>query len=261
MRTFAEKQKTTQPTTSAKSPAVSRAHVGQHHDPNSVLNLQRTMGNQALLRSLQSNAEERNAVLTSTATLQFGHDFARIPVNPHKAGALQSSVECLYSPLELPSGLPRPWEPRRRATWRTGVLTKRWSRATVLRRQHPACPCRVLRPSRPLRPRANATWMPARSMHRPAPYRSRTRAEGSVRRSSWPRSSAPRLLRYRPESPPAVRCASTSNGIMPFTRGAAAHHTAGSPHRRPPIHGTRTETKATSGMDTAPAHIATRSRV
>jgi hypothetical protein len=92
MRTFAEKPKTTQPTTSAKSSAVSRAHVGQHHDPNSILNLQRTMGNQALLRFLQSNGEERNTILASTVSLQFGHDFARIPVNPHKADALQTKL-------------------------------------------------------------------------------------------------------------------------------------------------------------------------
>src|SRR5262245_16168961 len=72
MRTFAEKPKRKQPTTSAKSSAVSRAHVGQHHDPNSILNLQRTMGNQALLRLLESNGEERNTVLTSTVSLQFG---------------------------------------------------------------------------------------------------------------------------------------------------------------------------------------------
>ena len=52
MRTFAEKPKTTQPTTSAKSTALSRAHFGQGRDPNSILNLQRTIGNQAVQEAL-----------------------------------------------------------------------------------------------------------------------------------------------------------------------------------------------------------------
>jgi hypothetical protein len=77
---------------SAKPSIVSRAHVGQDHDPNSILKLQRTMGNQALLRLLLSNAEERNAVLTSTASPHFGHGFAWIPVSPPKAGALQTKL-------------------------------------------------------------------------------------------------------------------------------------------------------------------------
>jgi len=75
MRTFAEKSKTTQPAASPKSSTVSRAHVG--HDPNSILTLQRTMANQALLRLLQSNAEEHDAVLT---------------VSPRKTGALQPKL-------------------------------------------------------------------------------------------------------------------------------------------------------------------------
>ena len=90
MRTFAQRPKTTQPTASAKASTVSRAHVGQAHDPNSILNLQRTIGNQAVLRLLQSNAEERNAVLAGTELPHFAHDFARIPVGPPKAGALQT---------------------------------------------------------------------------------------------------------------------------------------------------------------------------
>jgi hypothetical protein len=91
MRTFSQKPKTTQPATSTKSSTLSRAHIGQGHDPNSILNLQHTMGNQALLRLLHSDAEERNAVLI-TALPSFGHDFAGIPVGPPKAGALQTKL-------------------------------------------------------------------------------------------------------------------------------------------------------------------------
>lgn len=79
MQTFLQKPKTTQPTTSTKSSTLSRAHVKQGHNPKSILNL-------------QSNAEECNAVLTSTALPHFGHDFARIPVSPPKAGALQTKL-------------------------------------------------------------------------------------------------------------------------------------------------------------------------
>jgi hypothetical protein len=92
MRTFAEKPKATQPTKASKSSSVGRSHVRQAHDPSSILNLQRTIGNQAVLRLLQSNAEERNALLTGTALPHRGHDFARIPISPPKAGALQTKL-------------------------------------------------------------------------------------------------------------------------------------------------------------------------
>ncbi|WP_448873803.1 eCIS core domain-containing protein [Desulfobulbus propionicus] len=39
---------------------------------------------------LQSNAEERNTILTGITSPHFGHDFARIPLCPPKAGALQT---------------------------------------------------------------------------------------------------------------------------------------------------------------------------
>lgn len=92
MRTFAQKPRTTQPATSAKTSTVIQDHVGQGRDPNSILNLQRTIGNQALLRLLQSNAEERNALLTGTTSPHFGHDFSRIPVPAPKAGAMQKKL-------------------------------------------------------------------------------------------------------------------------------------------------------------------------
>jgi hypothetical protein len=57
MRTFAQKPKAAQQTTSAKSTIPGRAHFGQSHEVRSVLHLQRTIGNQAVQRLLQSNAE------------------------------------------------------------------------------------------------------------------------------------------------------------------------------------------------------------
>ncbi len=92
MRTFSPKPKTTQPTTSTKSSTLIQAHIRQGHDPNSILNLQRSIGNQAVMRLLRSNAEERNAVLPGTAWPDFGHDLARNPVSPPKAGAPQTKL-------------------------------------------------------------------------------------------------------------------------------------------------------------------------
>jgi uncharacterized protein DUF4157 len=92
MRTFSQKPKTTQPTTPARSSTLSRAHLGQGQDPHSILNLQRTMGNQTPLRLLQGNAEESNPLLIGAALPRLGHDFARIPVSLPKAGAFQTKL-------------------------------------------------------------------------------------------------------------------------------------------------------------------------
>src|SRR5918999_1312641 len=92
MRTFAQKPKATQQTTSAKSTIPGRAHFGQSHEVNPILHLQRTIGNQAVQRMLQTNAEELKAGLTGTASLRFGHDFSRIPIHPPAAGAIQTKL-------------------------------------------------------------------------------------------------------------------------------------------------------------------------
>jgi len=59
---------------------------------NSILHLQGTIGNQAVLRLLQANAEERQAGLTGTAPSRFGHDFSQIPLHPPAAGAIQTKL-------------------------------------------------------------------------------------------------------------------------------------------------------------------------
>jgi len=92
MRTFAQKPQTTHRTASTKALTVSRAHVAQAHDPKSILKLQRTIGNQAVLRLFQGYAEERNALLTGTELPHLGRDCARIPIGPPKAGALQTKL-------------------------------------------------------------------------------------------------------------------------------------------------------------------------
>jgi hypothetical protein len=92
MRTFVQKSKATQQTTSAKSTIPGGAHFGQSREVNSILHLQGTIGNQAVLRLLQANAEELKAGLTGTAPPQFGHDFSRIPTHPPAVGAIQTKL-------------------------------------------------------------------------------------------------------------------------------------------------------------------------
>jgi Domain of unknown function (DUF4157) len=92
MRTFAQQPKAAQQTTSAKPTIPVRAHFGQSHEVNSILHLQRTIGNHAVQRLLQNNAEERNAVLLSAASPHFGHDFSQILVGPPTAGAIQTKL-------------------------------------------------------------------------------------------------------------------------------------------------------------------------
>ena len=80
MRTFAQKPKATQQTTSAKSSIPGRAHFGQSREVNSILHLQRTIGNQAVQRLLEANTGDVEGDSTTTKIARFGHDFSRIPV-------------------------------------------------------------------------------------------------------------------------------------------------------------------------------------
>jgi hypothetical protein len=92
MRTFAQKPKTTQPTTPAKSTTPGRARFRQSREVNSILHLQRTVGNQAVQRMLQTNVEEFKAGLTGTESPRFGHDFSRIPMHSPAAAAIQTKL-------------------------------------------------------------------------------------------------------------------------------------------------------------------------
>ena len=92
MRTFAQKPKAPQQATPAKSTVPGRAHFRQSHEVNSILHLQRTIGNQAVQRLLQANAEELKAGLTGTAPPRFWNDFSRIPIHPPAAGTIQTKL-------------------------------------------------------------------------------------------------------------------------------------------------------------------------
>jgi hypothetical protein len=86
MRTFTEKS-TTQPTASTKSSTHGRTRVGRSHYPNSILSLERTIGNQAASGLLQANTASPEGQLTTTISAHYGHVFRRIPVTPPRAGS------------------------------------------------------------------------------------------------------------------------------------------------------------------------------
>ncbi|MCB0166981.1 MAG: DUF4157 domain-containing protein [Anaerolineae bacterium] len=84
--------KATQPAPSPKASVQTLPHVGHSHEEDSILQLQHTVGNQAVQKLLRSKAEERNAVLSGTNSPHFGHDFSRIPVNPPTVGGHQMKL-------------------------------------------------------------------------------------------------------------------------------------------------------------------------
>jgi hypothetical protein len=89
MRIFAEKPKTTQQTTSAKSTLAGRTHFGQSHEVDTILHLQRTIGNQAVQRLLEANTRDVKGESGTTGIVRFGHDFSRIPVHATTPIAVQ----------------------------------------------------------------------------------------------------------------------------------------------------------------------------
>ena len=69
MRTFAQRQKQTQKPASS-SPALSHTATPAPHRPDLILHLQRTIGNHAVQRLLQTHAEERKSGLTDTSRIE-----------------------------------------------------------------------------------------------------------------------------------------------------------------------------------------------
>ena len=92
MLAFATKQRATRQTPSAKPTVPSRTHVEQSHEANSILHLQRTLGNQAAKRMLPTIAEELEVGMASTTSPRFAHNFSRIPVHPPAMGAIQTKL-------------------------------------------------------------------------------------------------------------------------------------------------------------------------
>src|SRR6266446_6222762 len=92
MRTFSQKQIQPQNPVSSSFARSSMATPGPAHREHPILRLQRTIGNQAVQRILQTNAEELKAGLTGTASPRLEHDLSRIPVHPPAAAAIQTKL-------------------------------------------------------------------------------------------------------------------------------------------------------------------------
>src|SRR5262245_25936083 len=92
MRTFAQKPKAPQQAIPAKPTILGRAHFGHSHEVNSLLHLQRTIGNQPVQRLVQANFEELSTGSATTASTRFTQDFSRIPIHPPAAGAIQTKL-------------------------------------------------------------------------------------------------------------------------------------------------------------------------
>jgi GNAT superfamily N-acetyltransferase len=91
MRTFADKSKSTQQATPTRSAIPSRLHYGQPLAARSILALQRTLGEQATQRLLQTHGEETDARTTAMVS-GFGHNFSQTPVHAADAGTIQAKL-------------------------------------------------------------------------------------------------------------------------------------------------------------------------
>lgn len=92
MRTFAQKQKVSKQTASAKSTISDRVDFGQSREANSILHLQRTIGNQAMQSLPQAGPDGFEAFSDAVAPGSFGHDFYRIPVHAKAAVKIQPKL-------------------------------------------------------------------------------------------------------------------------------------------------------------------------
>ena len=90
MRTFAQKQNLSQNTVSSSLARPHRATPRQAHHEHPIFHLQRTIGNQAVLRMLQAHTEELDVGLTAAASPRFGHDFSQVPLHSPATGAIQT---------------------------------------------------------------------------------------------------------------------------------------------------------------------------
>ena len=92
MRTFTQKAKPTQQTMSPKTTVPGRVHFGQSREVNSILHLQRTIGNQAVQRLLEGNMGNGKEDSTTTGIPRLGHDFSQIPIHSSAPVGIQPKL-------------------------------------------------------------------------------------------------------------------------------------------------------------------------
>ena len=88
----AQKQNQPQKRVSSSLARSNTATSGPTLHSHPILHLQGTIGNQAVLRMLQADAEEPEAGLTETASPRFGHDFSGILIHLPTTGAIQTKL-------------------------------------------------------------------------------------------------------------------------------------------------------------------------
>jgi hypothetical protein len=91
MRTFVQKPKPPQQATPAKSTIPGRAILGLRHHVNSILHLQRTIGNQAVHQPLEANTRNVKGDTVSDNS-SVGHDFSGIPVYANAHAEIQPNL-------------------------------------------------------------------------------------------------------------------------------------------------------------------------
>jgi len=92
MRSFTQKQNQPQQRASFNKTGSGTVASAESHQVHPILNLQRTIGNQAVQRMLQPHAEKLEVGSTSTAVSRFAHDFSRILVHAPVTGAIQTKL-------------------------------------------------------------------------------------------------------------------------------------------------------------------------
>ena len=92
MRTFAQKRKPTHETKSAGSARIGRIVSGRTREANSILDLQRTIGNQAMQRLLQTQSNDLEVGFGPQAAVRFAHDFSLISLHPKSAVKIQAKL-------------------------------------------------------------------------------------------------------------------------------------------------------------------------
>jgi hypothetical protein len=90
MQSYAQRQNQLQKPVAPRLARPKTATPKSASSEHPILRLQGAMGNRAVLRMLQTHAEERETELTGPASPRFGHDFSRIPVHLVVAGAIQT---------------------------------------------------------------------------------------------------------------------------------------------------------------------------
>ncbi len=93
MHSFAQKPKATLQVPSAKSTTPYRSHFAQSREESSILSQRRTIGDQAVQRSLQVNATGIEVGPSTAAAAHFAHDFSLIPVYPDMHRSMQKKLK------------------------------------------------------------------------------------------------------------------------------------------------------------------------